>query len=186
MLDRLRITIIRSSRKTLALRVTGPDSAEVRAPRLMPKSQIDAFVRQKEGWLQKHLLLAAQRQQEAAAQPPLTQQDIRALCEQAKADLPPRAAFFASLLGVSYGRITIRKQKTRWGSCSGKGNLNFNCLLMLCPSRARDYVVAHELCHRKEMNHSPRFWALVERAMPDYRVWRQWLKEEGQKIIRRI
>ena len=106
--------------------------------------------------------------------------------KQAKADLPPRAAFFASLLGVSYGRITIRKQKTRWGSCSGKGNLNFNCLLMLCPSRARDYVVAHELCHRKEMNHSPRFWAEVEKLLPDYRVWRQWLKEEGQKIIRRI
>jgi predicted metal-dependent hydrolase len=87
---------------------------------------------------------------------------------------------------VSYGRITIRNQKTRWGSCSGKGNLNFNCLLMLAPPEVLDYVVVHELCHRREMNHSPRFWALVEQVLPDWRQRRQWLKTHGDALMRRM
>ena len=77
-------------------------------------------------------------------------------------------------------------QRTRWGSCSSKGNLNFNCLLMLCPEDVRDYVVVHELCHRKELNHSPRFWAEVAKVLPGYAVQRKWLKESGGTIIRRL
>ncbi|MDY3888895.1 MAG: M48 family metallopeptidase, partial [Agathobacter sp.] len=83
--------------------------------------------------------------------------------------IPKRVAYFADIMGVDYGRITIRMQKTRWGSCSSKGNLNFNCLLMLAPPEVIDYVVVHELCHRKEMNHSKAFWREVERVLPDYR-----------------
>ena len=95
-------------------------------------------------------------------------------------------ARFAALVGVTYGRITIRAQKSRWGSCSGKGNLNFNCLLMLCSEDVRDYVVVHELCHRKELNHSPRFWAEVEKVLPGYKVQRKWLKDNGGGLIRRL
>ncbi len=95
-------------------------------------------------------------------------------------------AHFAPLVGVSYGRITIRNQRTRWGSCSGKGNLNFNCLLMLAPPEVLDYVVVHELCHRKEMNHSPRFWAEVARVLPDYQQRRRWLKEHGGALVQRM
>lgn len=87
--------------------------------------------------------------------------------------------YFARQVGVDYGRITIRNQKTRWGSCSSKGNLNFNCLLMLAPAEILDYVVVHELCHRKEMNHSKAFWAEVEKVLPDYRESVKWLKEKG-------
>ena len=86
-------------------------------------------------------------------------------------------------MGVDYGQITIRSQKTRWGSCSSKGNLNFNCLLLLAPPEVLDYVVVHELCHRKEMNHSPRFWAEVARVMPDYKVRRKWLKDNGNGLM---
>ncbi len=89
-------------------------------------------------------------------------------------------------MGVSYGRITIRSQRTRWGSCSSKGNLNFNCLLLLCPEAVQDYVVVHELCHRKELNHSPKFWAEVERICPDYKTHRKWLKENGSSLIGRL
>ena len=101
-------------------------------------------------------------------------------------DLPERAARFAPLVGAGYGRITIRAQRTRWGSCSGKGNLNFNCLLMLAPEAVRDYVVVHELCHRKEMNHSQRFWQEVEALLPDYRTPRKWLKDNGSALIARL
>ncbi len=180
----VKITVIRSDRRTLSLRVTGPDSAEVRAPLGLPRSRIDAFLREKAGWLETKLKRMAEEAREAP--PPFTEQEIRALAEQALRDLPPRAARYSGQLGVTYGRITVRNQKTRWGSCSSKGNLNFNCLLMLCPEKVRDYVVIHELCHRMEMNHSARFWAEVEKAMPDYRVWRSWLKEEGKRLIDRL
>ena len=82
-------------------------------------------------------------------------------------------------MGVTYGRISIREQKTRWGSCSSKGNLNFNWRLIFAPPEVLDYVVVHELAHRKEMNHSKAFYAIVESIMPDYRKWKKWLKENG-------
>jgi predicted metal-dependent hydrolase len=108
------------------------------------------------------------------------------LAQQAKAHLPKRVAYFAARIGVTYGRITIRNQTSRWGSCSDQGNLNFNCLLMLAPASVQDYVVVHELCHRKEMNHSARFWAEVEKIVPDYKVQRAWLKENGGALIARM
>lgn len=83
----------------------------------------------------------------------------------------------AAQVGVEVGRVTVREQKTRWGSCSGRGNLNFNWKLIMAPPEALTYVVIHELCHRREMNHSPAFWALVEKHMPDYKRWRQFLAD---------
>ena len=90
-----------------------------------------------------------------------------------------KTAFWAARMKVSYGRITIRDQKTRWGSCSSRGNLNFNWRLLLMPERVMDYVIVHELAHRREMNHSAAFWQIVETYLPDYRERRQWLKENG-------
>lgn len=87
-----------------------------------------------------------------------------------------RLNYFVPRVGRMPGRVTIREQKTRWGSCSRKGNLNFNWKLIMAPPQALDYVVVHELCHLYEFNHSPRFWALVAGQLPDYEVWRQWLK----------
>ena len=92
-----------------------------------------------------------------------------------------KTAHFAKEMGVTYGRITIREQKTRWGSCSSAGNLNYNWKLVLMPERVMDYVVIHELAHQKEMNHSARFYAVVAQQMPDYKVWQSWLKEHGRE-----
>ena len=97
-----------------------------------------------------------------------------------------RVNHFCKVMDVTVGRITIRNQKTRWGSCSSKGNLNFNCLLMLTPPEVIDYGVVHELCHRKEMNHSGAFWAEVEKVIPSYKEQVKWLKENGGKIIGRM
>ena len=117
---------------------------------------------------------------------PLTMEDIQKLADEALRVIPGRVAHFAPLVGVTYGRITVRNQRTRWGSCSSKGNLNFNCLLMLAPPGILDYVVVHELCHRKEMNHSPKFWAEVAKVMPDYKERQKWLRTEGSSIMRRM
>ena len=182
----LQITIIRSSRKTVAMRITGPNAVEIRAPKTMPQAQIDDFILQHQAWLDKHLGVVNRREEEISKLPPLTAAEIRALADKALAFIPQRARYFSRLVGVTYGRITIRNQKSKWGSCSSQGNLNFNCLLMLCPPEVLDYVVVHELCHRKEMNHSPRFWAEVEKVDPDYKAHRKWLKDEGSKLIARM
>ena len=112
--------------------------------------------------------------------------EIRELAEEALKDIPERVRHFAPIIGVTYGRITIRNQKSRWGSCSSKGNLNFNCLLMLAPPEHRDYVVVHELCHRKEMNHSKRFWSEVSSILPDYRKSIKWFDDNGGALMSRM
>lgn len=102
--------------------------------------------------------------------------------EEARKRFDERAAFFAEYMGVVYGQIRVKEQKTRWGSCSGRGNLNFNWKLVMAPPEILDYVVVHELCHLKEMNHSRRFWQTVERVLPDYRECRNWLKVHGEEL----
>lgn len=94
-----------------------------------------------------------------------------------------RVDHFHPMTGGEYGRIAVRAQRSRWGSCSSKHNLNFNWRLILAPPGCLDYVVVHELCHLTEFNHSPRFWAMVERVMPDYKVWKEYLKTNGKGLV---
>lgn len=93
-----------------------------------------------------------------------------------------RLDFFIPRVGRAPGRVAIRDQKSRWGSCSQKGNLNFNWKLIMAPPQALDYVVVHELCHLYEFNHSPRFWSLVQAQLPDYEVWKKWLKTHTEDL----
>lgn len=176
--------LIRSNRKTIAIQIKNDGRVIVRAPMCVSFAEIQRFVKVKENWIAKHL--AAVQQRQIHPETTLTADQLNQLMEASMYDIPRRVARFAALVGVSYGRIAIRTQKTRWGSCSAKGNLNFNCLLMLCPEEVRDYVVVHELCHRKELNHSDRFWAEVARVMPDYAMHRKWLKDNGGAHIGRI
>ena len=179
------ITVIRSNRKTVAIQVNADLTVTVRVPRYTSRKDIERIIREKEPWIRKHLeQLRAQRESyEAEEIPYLTAEEIESLADKARKYIPERVAYFAECMGVTYGRITIRNQKTRWGSCSGKGNLNFNCLLMLTSPEIIDYVVVHELCHRKEMNHSGAFWNEVEKVLPNYRECVRWLKEEGSRIM---
>lgn len=184
----LKPEIIRSSRKTLGLEVTPEGMIRIRAPYGVSEDVILRFLESKSAWIQKSLAKVRARQEklkeEEAQYGKLTEAELKVLKMQAEEVFPARAAFYAGKMGISYGRITIRRQKTRWGSCSQSGNLNFNCLLMLAPPGVVDYVVVHELCHRIEMNHSPRFWKLVGEVYPDYDRWKRWLKENGGRLMR--
>lgn len=177
------IKITKSKRKTISLQIKSDGSIELKAPLQMSDTQIQDFLNQKSDWIEKHLQAVYERQQQMSQIKSLTIEEIHELVNQALDVIPKRVAYFAEIVGVTYGRITIRNQKSRWGSCSGKGNLNFNCLLMLAPTDVLDYVVVHELCHRKEMNHSPKFWAEVRKVMPDYEKQKLWMKEHGNEIM---
>lgn len=179
------IAIIRSNRKTVAIQVNADLTVTVRVPRHTSRKDIERIISEKEPWIRKHIeqIRAKKEAYEAMKTLHLTDEEIRELVDKARKYIPERVAYFAEHMGVTYGRITIRNQKTRWGSCSSKGNLNFNCLLMLTPAEIIDYVVVHELCHRKEMNHSGAFWNEVEKVLPDYREAVRWLKEEGSQIM---
>jgi hypothetical protein len=180
------IEIRRSRRKTMSIEVTSDGKVIVRAPMRMSRAVIDGFVAEKAGWIEKSLRKMELRREENGAQERLPQEELERLAEQAADVLAEKVRYYAQQIGVTYGRITIRNQKTRWGSCSAKGNLNFNCLLMLAPEDVQDYVVVHELCHRKQMNHSRQFWSEVERILPDYKIRRQWLKDHGGALIARL
>lgn len=172
--------ILRSSRRTIALQVLPDGSIVVRCPRQMEDTAVHAFVESRKNWLQKQLARIP------SPMLPLTNAELQTLIQAAGEDLTARLARFAPMLGVTFEKVTIRAQRTRWGSCSSKGNLSFNCLLMLAPEHVRDYVVVHELCHLRQMNHSPAFWLLVEQTMPDYDHCRKWLKEHGASLMARL
>lgn len=157
----------------------------IRAPRFAPKSEIERFIRKNSSWIEKQIAKKEKQLEALEGVEVLSEEEIRQLTKRAKEVIPQRAAYYAEKIGVTYGRITIRCQKTRWGSCSAKGNLNFNCLLMLAPDEALDSVVVHELCHRLEMNHSQRFYREVLKAFPEYKKWNRWLKENGNVLMAR-
>jgi len=173
--------IIRSARKTIGIQIMHDGSVVVRCPKRMRQDDVKRFVESKSDWIEKHL--AARNPIEPNK---LAEQEIKQLREKTRQLVTRRVEYFAPMIGVTYGQITIRMQRTRWGSCSSKGNLNFNCLLGLVPSEVLDYVVVHELCHRKELNHSVRFWNEVSRILPDYKTRKQWLKDNGSSLIVRI
>ena len=176
--------LIRARRKTLSIRITQEGNLEIRAPLGMPKREIEAFLKEKAQWIETHRakVLAEYAQGQEA---PLGEEEILTLAEQMRQRLPEKLNRHAASMGVTFGRVTIRCQQTRWGSCSSRGNLNFNCLLMLAPEEVLDYVVVHELAHRKQMNHSALFWQEVERECPDYKKSLRWLKDRGGALLSR-
>ncbi len=174
--------IIYSSRKTLAIQITSDGKVRVRAPKRCPKSMIDSFLYEKQNWILKHLKQAEVRREQAAAKPELSARDRKRYIELARDIFTRKTSYYAQILGVSYGRISIREQKTRWGSCSSEGNLNYNWRLIFAPEDVLDYVVVHELAHRKEMNHSKAFYAVVASALPDYKKPQDWLRKNGSTL----
>ena len=176
--------IIKSSRKTIAVEVRQDGSVLVRAPRNCPQSRIDTFLKEKQAWVLAKVEEQKEKEADSMKIQPLSEAEQRLYRDKARDIFEQKVSYYARMMGVSYGRIAIRDQKTRWGSCSGEGNLNFNWRLIFAPAGVLDYVVVHELAHRKEMNHSPRFWMVVEDTMPEYRKYQKWLKENGRGLHR--
>lgn len=178
-------TLIRSQRKTLSISVT-PEGVLVRAPMRLPKARIDEFVLSRRDWIDRQRALLDEREKELSGIRPMTREELRELIQRASEVIPQRVAHYAALAGVEYGRVTVRSQRTRWGSCSAKGDLSFNCLLMLAPPEVLDSVVVHELCHIKELNHSPLFYSHVLRVFPDYYKCASWLKSNAPSLLARL
>ncbi|MBQ5433489.1 MAG: M48 family metallopeptidase [Treponema sp.] len=164
-----------------------PDgSLLVKVPYGISEASVKEFILLKKGWIEKHLKKQECEKQKAKSLGLLSEQDVRRIRKDAKKIIPERVEFWAKKLGVTYGRISIRLQSSRWGSCAQSGNLNFNCLLVIMPSDVLDSVVVHELCHRRHMNHSKEFYAEVEGVFPNYKACDKWLKENGGVYMKRV
>jgi predicted metal-dependent hydrolase len=160
------------------IRVTDEQTVRVTIPRWGSRRGALAFVDSERRWIDRQLnrLREARQTLTARAAPPDGQTDEREARARAKRELPLRLLELAGLYGLRVGRISVRNQKWRWGSCSPGGHICLNWRLVQMPDAVRDYVLIHELMHLKRMDHSPKFWKLVADACPGYREHRRFLR----------
>ncbi|MBS7007336.1 M48 family metallopeptidase [Anaerostipes sp.] len=170
--------VVYSKRKTLAVTVACDGNVIVRAPRHFPESQIVRFINEKQSWIDVHIKKAKEREKYQKVFH-ITAEQREAYIQEARSVITRMCRQYAGQMGVSYNKISIREQKTRWGSASSKGNLNFNWKLILMPEDVLEYVVVHELSHLKVMNHSPVFYRVVARYLPNYKQPKKWLSDHG-------
>ena len=177
-------TIVRSHRRTMAIQIKRDGRVVVRAPYAATDEEVRQLVEKHRDWIEKSL--ARQREAPAASPPELPEQEMEELRRRGQEILPGRVVYWAARMDVLPTGIRITAARTRWGSCSARGSLSFNCLLMLAPPEVREYVAVHELCHRKQMNHSAAFWREVALWLPDYAAQRAWLREHGPALLGRL
>lgn len=168
MIDGLHVTVERSRRRTLSLSVTRKLAVLVRAPLLLTDAALGTFVRQHRRFVDDHLTLQAQRNENAEAHP-FDTAAAEALKPRAGQLVRERLSVYGPRMGLEPTGVRITSAKTRWGSCSGKNRLCFSARVALLPLDALDYIVVHELAHLAVKNHGPHFYALVARFLPDYR-----------------
>ncbi len=169
----LEYKVIYSIRRTISLGFDENGTLTVRAPKGTNSKRIEQILTEHSAWIEKHRARVLKKAEADAA---LTEERIRQLKKAAKEILIPMTAYYAKLLGVSFGRITITSAKTRFGSCSAEGNISYSYRLMRFPPAAQEYVVVHELCHRIYMNHSAAFYKKIESVLPDYKMRKALLK----------
>lgn len=165
---------LRASRRARSLRLEiGASGLVVTKPWFISGIFMEQFIKRQATWIFKNLA----KHENSETFPKIDKPDLIVLKKRAAKLLITRLEFFNTEYGFKYKSISIRDQKTRWGSCSRQGALNFNYRLALLPERLLDYVAVHELCHLQEMNHSKNFWSLVARSIPDYRERRKELEK---------
>lgn len=176
--ENIRVQVIRSGRKSLGLEVRPDGTVLARIPDRLSDRELKAFIEKQQEWILKKV---AQVKKRADARTKIKVPSVDALSDaeiqKIKDKIADRVKYYCAVMQVTVGRITIRNQKTRWGSCSSAGNVNFNYQLYYLPDELLDYVVVHELAHRRHMDHSKEFWSEVARYCPDYRARRKQLKE---------
>ncbi|MBQ8868999.1 MAG: M48 family metallopeptidase [Oscillospiraceae bacterium] len=165
--------VVRSKRKSLAIEVTRELEVIVRAPFFVTDAQIERFVEGHREWLKKAIERVRERRENYT---PLSDEQIATLKKAAKDYIPAKVMEYSALMGLKPSGIKITSARTRFGSCSGKNSLCFSYLLMQKPLEAVDYVIVHELAHIKHKDHGKRFYALIEKYMPDYRERNKLLK----------
>ncbi len=175
----LPVVIRRSRRKTVSLSVTRQLEVLVRAPLGAPQKLLESLVQSHRGWLEQQMEAQRQRQ---ARQRTLTPEEIGALKAEAARLLGERVAYFSGQMQVAPTGVKITSAATRWGSCSGKNSLCFSYRTALLPPDLIDYIVVHELAHIRVKNHSPRFYAEVQRYLPDYRERIARLRTAGREL----
>ena len=178
-------TLVKSSRrKTLSIQIGAGGKMTVRCPYYASKWAIDSMLKEKSEWIYKNYMESIQKKRidNVSSNKPEDSALVNKHKKYARKIFEAKVAYYNQFTGGNYTSITIRDQKTRWGSCSGRGTLSFNWRLILAPPEILDYVVVHELCHLTHMNHSKEFWELVESVIPDYKTKRKWLKENGHTL----
>lgn len=184
--EKFQYIIQKSRRRTISVQITPDQKLLIKAPSYTSIKEVEDFLHEKRDWILKQMSRTQKQNKEAALMGILTEKEIRKLKRDAKKIIPERVQHYAELSGITYNRIFIRLQKSRWGSCSAEGNLNFNALLALMPIEVLDSVVVHELCHRRHMNHSKAFYDEVLKIFPEYKKWDKWLKENGPAYQLRV
>lgn len=178
--------IQKEKRRSMSLTVGADKKVIVKVPVGTADEFAIAFMREKKKWILKQISKIEMQTKLADEMGRLSEDDLKQIKKKAKIIIPQRVVHYASLSGITYNKIFIRLQKTRWGSCSRDGNLNFNCLLVLMPMEILDSVVVHELCHRKHMNHSKSFYDEVLKIFPEYKRCDKWLKQNGGAYFKRF
>ena len=164
--------VIYSKRKTISISII--DCAPViKAPIGTDPERIRSVAEKYQGWVIKHV---AEQKRKIDMFKDLTDDDVKRLKKEAKAYFNEKTSYFAKIMGIDYGRITVTSAQKRFGSCSSAGNISFSYRLMMYPEAAREYVIVHELAHRKEMNHSKQFYAIIASVLPDYKYRKRLLK----------
>ncbi len=171
--------ILKSSQRAKNIRLTVYPNGELIAVKPLKAKQglVEKFIQQKANWVLNKLAYSKQFKKNAFLK--RNKQDYLKNKQKALDFVCQRIDFYNKIYQFNFNRISIRNQKTRWGSCSQKKNLNFNYQILFLPDKIADYVIIHELCHLKELNHSKKFWELVAQAMPDYLSARKELKKYG-------
>lgn len=180
-INKTKYQLIKTNRQTIAIYIRPDGSIVVRAPMGARKKVIDSFVALKAPWIENNLK-KMKKTQESLEELVISERQLPEYKANLKEHIRDRCHYFAEEMGVDYGSIKINRARTRWGSCNGRGDLNFSITLILLPKELIDYIIVHELAHRREMNHSKKFWKVVADTMPDYKERKEQLKEIQKRI----